>query len=205
MYNSPFKNSWDCTMTIVRTEGVRALYRSYTTQLAMNVPFQIVHFTLYEQTQNVLNYEREYNPISHIVSGAIAGSMAALVTNPFDVCKTLLNTQEICCHSGKAVDRGFLAAAQTVISCRGWSGFFRGAQARMVFQMPSAAISWSVYEFFKYVIAKRNSESAVNDLMIDSDSARNCDDIKKTSSSMKPLISPVYANDGLTPISRTSR
>lgn len=31
-------------------------------------------------------------------------------------------------------------------------GFFRGLQARVLYQMPSAAICWSTYEFFKYVL-----------------------------------------------------
>lgn len=152
MFNSPYKNSLDCVRNVLRNEGVRALYRSYTTQLAMNIPFQVVHFTIYEQLQNKLNYEREYKPLTHVVSGAAAGSLAALITNPLDVCKTLLNTQEICCHSGRPVDRGLIHAWRTVLVCRGYSGFFYGARARMLFQMPAAAISWSVYEFFKYMI-----------------------------------------------------
>ncbi|KAK7929041.1 hypothetical protein WMY93_005436 [Mugilogobius chulae] len=33
-------------------------------------------------------------PLSHVVSGAMAGAIAAAATTPLDVCKTLLNTQE---------------------------------------------------------------------------------------------------------------
>lgn len=198
MFNSPYKNSMDCIVTVIRQEGIRALYRSYTTQLAMNIPFQIVHFGLYEQLQNLLNFEREYNPISHIISGGVAGSVAALVTNPFDVCKTLLNTQEVCCNSGKAVDRGFLTAARTVVTCRGWSGFFRGAQARMIFQMPSAAISWSVYEFFKFFIGQQtfgmnSSNHPLDEEQVSASLATNTAAANTTV--MKPLISPVFAND----------
>lgn len=191
MYNSPYKNSLECATSIVRHEGVRALYRSYTTQLAMNIPFQIVHFSVYEQAQNLINYEREYRPVSHVVSGAAAGAAAALVTNPLDVCKTLLNTQEICCHSGRPVDKGLRQAFQTVIACRGYAGFFYGVKARMIFQMPSAAISWSVYEFFKYFIGGQYSLSA----------KRNNDSYDTITPNSQPntiknsLINPVYAND----------
>ncbi|XP_067928653.1 mitoferrin-2-like [Watersipora subatra] len=190
MYNSPYKSSLDCARQIVRHEGVRALYRSYTTQIAMNIPFHAVHVSIYEQVQNLLNHDREYKPISHIISGGMAGSVAALATNPFDVCKTLLNTQEICCHSGKPADRGLVQAIQTVISCRGWSGFFRGAQARMLFQMPAAAVSWSVYEFFKYFIS--------GDKYVSRDSFQGEDGETLSSSSLArkaSIIAPVYAND----------
>ena len=193
MYNSPYKSSLDCARQIIRSEGVRALYRSYTTQLAMNIPFQVVHFSIYEQTQNLINYDREYKPISHIVSGATAGSMAALVTNPLDVCKTLLNTQEVCCHSGKPVDRGLAQAARTVISCRGYSGFFRGAQARMIFQMPAAALSWSVYEFFKYIIGGERFISG------DKGGGDQGEPPSPGGLSRKAsLITPLYANDSTT-------
>lgn len=195
MYDSPYKNSLQCAVTVVRKEGVRALYRSYTTQIAMNVPFQIVHFSLYEQVQNLLNYEREYKPMSHIVSGAVAGSVAALVTNPFDVCKTLLNTQETCCNSGRSVDRGLLEAARTVASCHGWGGFFRGAKARMIFQMPSAAISWSIYEFFKYFISEKYSASTPDHSSLELDMAECSKSSVSVSSVRAPLLPPVYAND----------
>lgn len=189
MYNSPYKNSLECATVIIRTEGVRALFRSYSTQLAMNIPFQIVHFSVYEQAQNLLNYDREYKPVSHIVSGAVAGSTAALITNPLDVCKTLLNTQEVCCHSGKSVDRGMVQAVKTVIACKGYQGFFRGAKARMIFQMPSAAISWSVYEFFKYLIGGQKLLSGEN--LDDQHESIALPTPRKASS----IIAPVYAND----------
>lgn len=34
----------------------------------------------------------------------------------------------------------------------GLAGFFRGVQARVMHQMPSTAICWSTYEFFKYLL-----------------------------------------------------
>ena len=59
----------------------------------MNVPFQCVHFIVYEAMQNATNPERVYNPMGHVVSGGVSGALAAAITTPLDVCKTLLNTQ----------------------------------------------------------------------------------------------------------------
>jgi solute carrier family 25 (mitochondrial iron transporter), member 28/37 len=94
MYGSPFKTCSECVRYVWRTEGASAFYRSYTTQLTMNIPFQSIHFMTYELMQQYTNKSGHYNPKAHMVSGAVAGAIAAAVTTPLDVCKTLLNTQE---------------------------------------------------------------------------------------------------------------
>jgi len=151
MYNSPYKSLVDCIVRIYSTEGISAFYRSYTTQLAMNIPFQSVHFMMYEVCQNLWNPERTYNPIMHMASGAIAGGVAAAITTPLDVCKTLLNTQD---GAGKIKVSGLVNAIKTVYKVGGPLGYFRGINARVIYQMPSTAICWSTYEFFKYMLKK---------------------------------------------------
>ncbi|GAB6024533.1 hypothetical protein CHUAL_009686 [Chamberlinius hualienensis] len=157
MYNSPYKSCFDCIRTTYRREGFRAFYRSYTTQLTMNIPFQSIHFIMYEFTQDIMNSSRTYNPLAHMVSGAVAGALSAAITTPLDVCKTLLNTQEIkvLARTKQEHVSGLLDALQCVYRCRGFKGYFQGLQARILFQMPSTAISWSVYELFKYLLTKR--------------------------------------------------
>ncbi|XP_070684611.1 mitoferrin-2-like [Pempheris klunzingeri] len=179
MFNSPYRGVLDCMGSLLRREGPAAFYRSYTTQLTMNVPFQALHFMTYEYLQELLNPHRQYNPSSHVVSGALAGALAAAVTTPLDVCKTLLNTQEAqaihVIQAQSATAAGAVGAAtasapgsrhisglgeafRTVYRMGGMPAFFKGVQARVIYQMPSTAISWSVYEFFKYIITKRQHE-----------------------------------------------
>lgn len=160
MYNSPYRGVLDCVRAVWQREGPAAFYRSYTTQLTMNVPFQVLHFMTYEHLQELLNPHRLYNPSSHMLSGALAGAIAAAATTPLDVCKTLLNTQEshTLSSSSQGAHRhisGLVHAFRTVYRVGGLQGFFKGAQARVIYQMPSTAISWSVYEFFKYGLTKR--------------------------------------------------
>ncbi|KAI4796337.1 hypothetical protein KUCAC02_027820 [Chaenocephalus aceratus] len=126
MFNSPYRGVLHCMGSLWRHDGPAAFYRSYTTQLTMNVPFQALHFMTYEYLQELLNPHRQYNPSSHVVSGALAGAIAAAVTTP--------------------------------LTMGGVPAFFKGVQARIIYQMPSTAISWSVYEFFKYIITKRQHE-----------------------------------------------
>ncbi|CAJ1054092.1 mitoferrin-2-like [Xyrichtys novacula] len=177
MFNSPYRGVLDCMGSLLKQEGPAAFYRSYTTQLTMNVPFQALHFMTYEYLQELLNPHRQYNPTSHVVSGALAGAVAAAATTPLDVCKTLLNTQEAqaihviqaetatgavgaaaASGPGSRHISGLGEAFRTVYRMGGPQAFFKGVQARIIYQMPSTAISWSVYEFFKYIITKRQHE-----------------------------------------------
>ncbi|KAG8435464.1 hypothetical protein GDO86_013411 [Hymenochirus boettgeri] len=144
MFNSPYRKVTDCMRVVWRTEGAGAFYRSYTTQLTMNIPFQAIHFMTYEFLQEHLNPHRQYNPTSHMVSGACAGAVAAAVTTPLDVCKTLLNTQEsVAMHSSNISGHitGMSNAFRTVYRVGGLTAYFRGVQARVIYQMPSTAIA----------------------------------------------------------------
>ncbi|XP_066149418.1 mitoferrin-1 [Euwallacea fornicatus] len=146
MVNSPYRSALNCLTNVYRSEGFSAFYRSYPTQLTMNVPFQSIHFMVYEFAQTITNKERKYNPAAHMVSGAVAGALASAITTPLDVCKTLLNTQQ----NTKA--QGLIQAMKLIYQLKGPAGYFRGVQARIMYQMPSTAICWSTYEFFKYVL-----------------------------------------------------
>ena len=147
MFNSPYRSVTDCIIKTYKMEGVRAFYRAYTTQLTMNIPFQSIHFMTYEWTQTHFNPERMYNPKAHMLSGAIAGAVSAATTTPLDVCKTILNTQQ---QSLKP--KGLLDAILLVYKVGGAKAYFRGMQARVMYQIPATAICWSTYEFFKYFL-----------------------------------------------------
>lgn len=153
---SPYKGALNCATTVYKQEGFRAFYRSYPTALTMNIPFQATHFMIYEFAQSVTNPSRQYSPVAHAASGAAAGAVAAFITMPLDVCKTLLNTQEanvlVRLNTTKVVGLG--SAFRTVWSLAGPAGLFKGCRARMLYQMPATAIAWSVYEFFKHYLSR---------------------------------------------------
>eukprot|EP00127_Corallochytrium_limacisporum_P000963 Clim_evm47s33 gene=Clim_evmTU47s33 len=160
-----YNNAFNVAGSILKTEGIGAFYRSYSTQLTMNIPYQSVHFVVYEKLRAYLNPTGEYNPKAHILAGGAAGAVAAAVTTPLDVVKTLLNTQELPGASslkGQYIT-GVFGAARTIKEHVGYAGFFRGMRARVLFHAPSTAICWTVYEFFKFSLAKdkmdQNTES----------------------------------------------
>lgn len=60
----------------------------------MNIPFQTIHFMVYEFWQEILNPAHKYDPKSHLIAGGLAGGLAAAATTPLDCIKTVLNTQQ---------------------------------------------------------------------------------------------------------------
>jgi len=166
---SPYKGALNCARTVYKQEGLRAFYRSYPTALSMNIPFQATHFMVYEFAQKLTNPNRQYNPAAHAVSGAAAGAVAAFVTMPLDVCKTLLNTQEanvlVRLNTAKVV--GLWPALRTVWRLAGPLGLFKGCRARVFYQMPATAISWSVYEFCKHYLSGGGKDEGVEDTLGD--------------------------------------
>ncbi|XP_057307584.1 mitoferrin-1-like [Hydractinia symbiolongicarpus] len=178
MYNSPYRGVYHCASSILKNEGITAFYRSFTTTLTMNIPFQCIHFVTYEHMRELLNPEGGYNPRTHLLAGATAGGLAAAVTTPLDVAKTLLNTQEKSVVLEKTIKRsksgkhnayfvrGMFNAMGTIYKVRGFGGYFRGLRARVIYQVPSCAISWSVYEFFKHYLSLKISDEEMMDLTV---------------------------------------
>lgn len=62
------------------------------------------------------------------------------------------------CFQGKMKVRGLLNAGRTVYRYGGSLAFFKGLNARVLYQMPSTAICWSTYEFFKFFFISRKEE-----------------------------------------------
>lgn len=127
----------------------------------MNVPFQCTYLVSYESARRYLNPDGQYNPRAHLIAGGFAGAAASAVTTPMDVAKTYLNTQELCkgaqasaevTHTSSRYLMGIVVAWRAIHTELGYAGFFRGITARVVAATPAAAISWSVYEFFKHTL-----------------------------------------------------
>uniref|UniRef100_A0A3Q3KCL3 Solute carrier family 25 member 28 n=1 Tax=Monopterus albus TaxID=43700 RepID=A0A3Q3KCL3_MONAL len=156
MFNSPYRGVLDCVGSLLRHEGLASFYRSYTTQLTMNVPFQALHFMTYEYLQELLNPHRQYNPSSHVVSGRRARAIHVIQAEAATAAGAVGGATASA--SARSHISGLGEAFRTVYRMGGTPAFFKGVQARVIYQMPSTAISWSVYEFFKYIITKRQHE-----------------------------------------------
>ncbi|KAG8683892.1 Fe(2+) transporter [Ceratobasidium sp. 395] len=150
--DSAFRSVLTCARTVYRNEGLTAFYISYPTTLTMSVPFTAVQFTAYESIKRILNPTDKYSPITHVTAGGLAGGIAAAITTPLDVAKTLLQTRGSSNDSQIRNARGMRDAFRIIYERNGLRGFSRGLTPRVVTFMPSNALCWLCYEFFKTTI-----------------------------------------------------
>lgn len=102
-YNNPFfssgynyRSTIDAARTIVRYEGVSALFYGYKATIFRDLPFSALQFAFYEQEQNWAKQwvgGRDIGLGLEVLTGATAGGMAGVITCPLDVVKTRIQTQ----------------------------------------------------------------------------------------------------------------
>lgn len=148
VHGSEFRSGWTCAKTVYRREGFSAFYISYPTTLTMTVPFTAVQFSAYEFLKDTFNPSGSYSPLTHVSAGGLAGGIAAAVTTPLDVAKTLLQTRGTSDDKQIRAARGMADAFRIIWQRDGARGFFRGVTPRVVTHMPSNALCWLSYEFF---------------------------------------------------------
>jgi solute carrier family 25 protein 39/40 len=131
----------------VRRGGYVSLLNGLGATLARDVPFSAIYWTSYENLQRRLNTaEAELTRTQRAFAcGAVSGAIAATVTTPFDVVKTL---QQVSMTAQGSQPSGATVLRQVVAS-KGVSGAFTGLTARLARVAPSCAIMISCYELGK--------------------------------------------------------
>lgn len=135
--------------------GPRSLYRGLNATLARDVPFSAIYWTMYELMKERLGKD-DCHPESRnrlmgrsFVSGAVAGAVAATVTTPFDVVKTLhqINADPSCRRSKSR--QTMMKTFRHVVQKDGMCGLFVGLSARLAKIIPACGIMISSYEVGK--------------------------------------------------------
>lgn len=155
MHGSAHRSVVDCARKVYAAEGLRAFYVSYPTTLAMSVPFTAVQFSVYEWAKKVMNPSGSYSPITHVTAGGFSGAVAAAVTTPLDVAKTLLQTKGNSSDPAIRNASGMIDAFRIIKQREGLRGFARGLSPRVLTFMPSNALCWLSYEGFRFFLNER--------------------------------------------------
>ncbi|GAA5882637.1 hypothetical protein JCM3774_005667 [Rhodotorula dairenensis] len=151
-HGSEFRTVAETFRTVYRSEGLGAFYVSYPTTLTMTVPFTAVQFSTYEYIKDKINPANTYSPVTHVTAGGIAGAVAAAVTTPLDVCKTLLQTRGLSEEAQIRNARGLADAFRIIYQRQGLMGFTRGLTPRVLTNVPSNALCWLSYEGFRFFL-----------------------------------------------------
>lgn len=148
---------WNELSTILKTDGIRGLYKGLVPSLWRDVPFAAIymvcldHFKKTTQpffqtsSDDVISMKQQIE--FQFTNAALAGMVAASCTAPLDVVKTRLQSTR---HGATT---STVSVLRSIVRDEGIKGLWRGNQARMLKVAPQYAIMISCYEIGKKMMA----------------------------------------------------
>ncbi|BFZ22249.1 hypothetical protein BsWGS_25288 [Bradybaena similaris] len=144
----------------IRKNGVLSLWKGLGPTLLRDVPFSAMYWTGYEVTKSYVLATKGHSDLTFYESfgaGALAGSIAAVLTLPFDVIKTRRQIElgeEIIGKSKRSTSTWKII--MNIYSTEGFRALYTGLPPRLLKVAPSCAIMISTFEYFKRLFASHN-------------------------------------------------
>jgi len=139
----------------VQNYGVLSLWQGCAATLFRDIPFSALYWVGYEQIRPQFSDPSLY---FSFLSGAISGSIAAVLTTPFDVVKTHRQMELGEMNFEPKVKLSSTSALMIKLYTeRGLTSLFAGVTARVVKVAPACAIMISSFEAGKKFFRERNS------------------------------------------------
>uniref|UniRef100_A0A3Q3Q3H5 Mitochondrial glutathione transporter SLC25A40 n=3 Tax=Monopterus albus TaxID=43700 RepID=A0A3Q3Q3H5_MONAL len=165
-----YRELMDCIRSAVEKEGRLSLWRGLGPTLLRDVPFSAMYWYNYERSKSWLCEQyntREPTFAITFISGAVSGSIASIVTLPFDVVKTRRQVElgELQAKNlSHQVSSSTLSVMRRIVAHNGFGGLFAGFLPRLIKVAPACAIMISSYEFGKAFFRKHNQERVLRPL-----------------------------------------
>lgn len=139
------EGSLDAARKIIRTEGVRGLWRGLNVTLLLAIPTTGVYFTLYEAFRERIGdtFPEASKPASAIAAGAMARTAACSVASPLELARTSLQA------GVGGPNATVLSVLRYVKNTDGLPALWRGLGPTLLRDAPFSAIYWSTYETLK--------------------------------------------------------
>jgi hypothetical protein len=133
-------------MQVVKSLGLRGLYKGTPVTWARDVPYSIVFFPLYSEMRDFMSDENGHAGIPSILTaGSISGATAAFLCTPADMIKTRVQAE------GNQYKGGIDCLKKTV-AAEGYGSLFKGSLPRMMVTAPLFGIALLAFELQKRYI-----------------------------------------------------
>ncbi|KAK5923742.1 hypothetical protein CgunFtcFv8_000684 [Champsocephalus gunnari] len=134
------------TRELLRTKGVKGLYRGLGATLMRDIPFSVVYFPLFAHLHHLGRHSPEDPAVPFywsFMSGCLAGCIAAVTVSPFDVVKTRL--QSLKKGANEETYNGVVDCFRKILRKEGPGAFLKGAICRALVIAPLFGIAQVVY------------------------------------------------------------
>ncbi|KAM9807184.1 mitochondrial glutathione transporter SLC25A40 isoform 2-T3 [Syngnathus typhle] len=159
----------NCVQTAVKAEGWLSLWRGLGPSLLRDVPFSAIYWYNYERGKRWLCQHygtSEPTFAMTFMSGATSGTIASILTLPFDVVKTRRQVElgELQAMNLSHKASSTVTVMKKIVMQHGVKGLFAGFLPRVVKVAPACAIMISSYEMGKDFFRKYNQARVLGPL-----------------------------------------
>eukprot|EP01012_Entosiphon_sulcatum_P065208 TRINITY_DN94096_c0_g1_i1.p1 TRINITY_DN94096_c0_g1~~TRINITY_DN94096_c0_g1_i1.p1 ORF type:complete len:336 (+),score=29.47 TRINITY_DN94096_c0_g1_i1:29-1009(+) len=147
-----FTHAWQKQRSLAKN-----LWRGVGATLYRDVPFSMLYWYNFEGVRKKILQTQSLPETNaplwvNFVSGATSGTVAALLTHPFDIAKTQIQAR-LLAHSGPSLKT--FHVIENLVRDHGWRGLTVGLAPRLLKIAPSCAIMISAYEAGKAFFGAR--------------------------------------------------
>lgn len=161
----PLQKGGNLTLRIAKSmwkeAGPRPFFRGLTPAIASALPYYLTDFTIYEKSKkiylHVVNKNRPeeektkvVNPIYTLFTGMFSNACACSLVYPFALVRTRLQAQGTVGHPMRY--KNSLDVIRKTYARESFKGFYNGLVPTLIKNVPSASISFVIYEFCKRVM-----------------------------------------------------
>ena len=143
------------SVTLTCMGGIGGFWRGVGVSVAATVPATAVQMAGYEffkvRFMSMWKLPEDHFVV-HSAAGAVAGTLAAMVTNPIDIVKTRLQVDPDA--------KSLIAVSRDLFKQHGWRGFGVGIVPRVLMFAPRTSLSFVLYELAMKMSSETSLESA---------------------------------------------
>ncbi|KAK6348275.1 hypothetical protein TWF718_006081 [Orbilia javanica] len=142
-----YRNAAHCAFTVLKEEGVSALWRGVSLTALRQATNQAANFTAYTQMkQYALKVQdvAELPTYQHLCLGLVSGAMGPFSNAPIDTIKTRL--QKSAAEPGVSAWKRITSIAADMWKHEGVAAFYKGITPRVMRVAPGQAVTFAVYE-----------------------------------------------------------
>ncbi|KAE9553259.1 hypothetical protein FO519_003517 [Halicephalobus sp. NKZ332] len=154
--------------SMIKSDGYSSLFRGLAPTIMRDIPFSAIYWTSFEALKKRFLEHFGQKKTTFGISftcGAISGTIAAVVTQPFDLVKT--QRQITLGEVGNGIqtfrvnETSTMNVIRKLVETRGYRAIFAGLTPRVVKVAPACATMIATYDYLKNFFHKRNLKKEV--------------------------------------------